>query len=84
MGPQDFQGIEDNMVKMDVMEKKGTQDSQETMRMQCQETEGFLGSQAPLAEKDLWALLDWVILVLQEREDHQELRVTEAREALLA
>lgn len=84
MGPQDFRGSKDSMVKMDSMEKRGTQDSQETIKMQCQETKGHLGCQAPLAKKDLQALQDWVIQVLQEREDHQELQAAQARGALLA
>eukprot|EP00069_Balaena_mysticetus_P001609 bmy_03791T0 len=84
MGPQDFQGSRDNTVKMDMLEKKGTQDRWEIMKMQPQVIKGLLDHQAPRAEQDLGGLQDWDFLVHQEREGNQELQAAQARGALMA
>lgn len=77
MGPQDFQGSTDSMVRMDMLEEKGIQDPGGIMKMQSQVVKGFLDHQAPLGKQDLWGLQDWDFLVHREREVHQELPATQ-------
>lgn len=84
MGHQDFQGSMDNMVEMDMMEKKGIQAPQGTMKMQYLGIQDLQGPQDPQAEWAPWGLRDKGFLVYQGREDSQELRDGRASRALLA
>lgn len=67
-GPLDFQGSLEKMVWMDVLEKKGTQDSQGIMKMQPQVRRGFLAHLVSLGKQDPWGLQDWDFLAHQEGE----------------
>lgn len=77
VGPQGFQESTDNMVRMDMLEKRGTRDPGGIMKMQPQVVKVFLDYQAPLGKQDLWGLQDSDFLVHREREVHQEFQATQ-------
>lgn len=79
MGSQGFQGNQDSMAGMEMMARREIRGSQGIMKMQYQETEGFLGLQGPQEEQALGALQVMDIQAHQAREDYQELQATQER-----
>lgn len=72
MGPQDFRGRMDKMVRMDVLEKEEIPGLEGTIRMQPLVREGFPDCQALQGKQDPRGLQDWDFQAHQEREAYQE------------
>lgn len=84
MGSRDFQGSGDNTVGMDILARQGTPDPQGIMKTRPRGTQGFLGSQAPLEEKDGGGLRDWHFLARREKGGSQEPQAARVRGAPMA